>query len=92
MFREPWFEILEVCDTRGRSMPDIAAECIRRHHVSLKEMRGPGQSGYVAKARRATLAAIVGERPDLSSGQIGHFLNRDPSTIRHLILKIRRGH
>ena len=90
MLREPWFEILSITEPAGRSVADIVAGCVRKHRVSLKEMRGAGQSRYVTKARRQTVEAIVVERPDLASRHIASFLNRDPSTIRHMVNKLKR--
>jgi hypothetical protein len=83
MYRKPWFQILEVIEPRGRSMADIVNEVVKRRKVSLREVLGARQHEYLLEARREIYEAIRAERPDLSSNQVGKFMNRDGSRIRH---------
>lgn len=83
--RKPWFRIIEVVECSGRSMADIVADVARQHEVSLSELRSNRQPPRLRAIRKEVLRRVWSERPDLSSAQIGKFLNRDPSSIRHLL-------
>lgn len=82
-FRKPFFEIIEVIEPRGRSMADIVKEVAARRKVSVREMRSGCFYRYITQARQEAYRAIRSERPDITSGQIAIFFNREGSTIRH---------
>jgi alkylated DNA nucleotide flippase Atl1 len=82
MFREPWFSIIEVHEHRGRSMADIAAEIVKAHGADLKKVRAGAYDAVSRQAREACFLAIRAERPDLHSGIVGKFFNRDPTKVR----------
>lgn len=81
--REPWFRIIEVRESGGRSMADIAIEAASRTGTRLSELRGGRQSPGISRARRAAFNAIRLERPDLTSQQVAMFFNVEGSTVRH---------
>jgi chromosomal replication initiation ATPase DnaA len=83
--RKPWFSIIEVIERSGRSLADIVGEVAREHEVSLVDLRGNRQPARLRVVRKEVVRRVWSERPDLSSSQIGKFLNRDPSAIRKLI-------
>lgn len=68
-----------------RSMEQIVADSLRQHGVSLVEFRGHRQSDHLRKVRAEALANVWLERPDLSSGEVGRYFNRDGSTVRCLL-------
>jgi chromosomal replication initiation ATPase DnaA len=86
MFREPWFSIIEVHESTGRSMADIAAEVAAEHGVEVAALRGSSQANEITWVRRAAFRRIHQERPDLSSGQIARYFHREGSSVRHAIL------
>lgn len=83
MWREPFFHILDVTETQGRSIADIAAEVSIECGVNLRVMRSPLMIEHIIAARDKALARIRQERPDLSSRQVAAYFNRDPSAVRH---------
>lgn len=87
MFREPWFQILDVVEKRGRSIADICAEASRDLGVPLPVLRGGARKKRLGRLRRQVYVRIVTERPDVSSTQIGRYFNREASAIRKAIIK-----
>jgi chromosomal replication initiation ATPase DnaA len=86
--RKPWFSIIEVIERSGRSLADIVGEVAREHEVSLDDLRSNRQPPVLRAVRREVVKRVWRERPDLSSTQIGRFLNRDASSIRHLLSSV----
>lgn len=83
-FRQPWFHIISVREKTGRSMADIAKGICVERSVTLGSIRGSRGYRRVIDARRAIIAKIYEERPDLSSSQVAAFLGCDGSTVRHI--------
>lgn len=81
--RAPWFSIIDVIETRGRSIADISAEVANECGVDLRVMRSALVLDHIVAARDKALARIRRERPDVSSGTVAAYFNREPSTIRH---------
>lgn len=72
-------------DTRP-TMEVIAAMVLRLHPgISLAEIKGTDRHAQTVAARRDVIATIHKIRPDLSLPRIGHFLNKDHTTVLHAI-------
>jgi len=78
--KQPWFCIIE-CDRR--SMTEIVSEIAGRYHVRVADIIGHRRTPVLGMARQEAYDVIRVERPDLTSGQVARFLNRESSTIRH---------
>lgn len=87
MFREPWFQILDVVDPRGRSIAEISAEAAAEMKVPLEVLRGRLCRHSLYQKRQAIYLRIKAERPDIPSGKIGKYFNRDASTIRQALIR-----
>ncbi|RWC25888.1 MAG: hypothetical protein EOS27_26925 [Mesorhizobium sp.] len=62
----------------------IIAEVAREHNVRPADIIGPSRAERMVTARRAAMARVHVERPDLSSTTVGRlFGNRDHSTVLH---------
>lgn len=83
MYREPFFEIIDVVEPRGRSMGDIAADVLKGRRVGINEVRSDRRDRFIVNIRKEIISRFMRERRDLSSGQMAIFLNMDASTIRH---------
>lgn len=81
--RKPWFSIIEVTESHGRSMADIAADVIKARMSSLQAVRGERRDRFIVSVRHEIIARLRAERADLPSHYVARFLKRDPSTIRH---------
>lgn len=90
MYREPFFEILDVTELRGRSMADIAAEVLKGRKADMKEVRSDRRDRRIAAVRKEIVRRFKVERCDLSSEQVARFLKLDPTTIRHHWRKMAR--
>jgi chromosomal replication initiation ATPase DnaA len=66
-----------------RSLKQIAEEIAAEYGVTVDELRGPRQWKALCNARIAFYVRAYAERPDLSSNQVGLFIGREGSTIRH---------
>lgn len=82
-FKKPWFEIIDVCDIRGRSLADIAADVCEQHRMPLRELKSSRRYRELILARRDFYATVKRERPDLTSRLVSEFLGQDPSTVRY---------
>lgn len=82
--REPWFRIVEVVEANGRSIADIARDVADEHGVSLADIRGSRRTREILRARHQAMMQCRYQRPDLSSGQVAQYFQRDASTVRHL--------
>jgi chromosomal replication initiation ATPase DnaA len=71
-----------------RPIEEIVAEKLNFHGVSLVELRGARQSMRLRQVRREALEAVWLERPDLSSGQVAKYFNREGSTVRHMVRNV----
>lgn len=80
---KPWFRIIEVRERSGLSLADIARQEADRAGVRLADMRGPCRMHNVSRARRAVYCRVRLERPDLTSSQVGRFMRKEASAIRH---------
>lgn len=83
MFRDPWFRIVEIIDTCGLSLADIVKETAEKHRLRIEDIRGDRRSRRLAAARKEICERARLERPDLTSSQIGFFLRKEGSTVRH---------
>lgn len=81
--RDPFFSIIDVTESRGRSMADIARDIIERRKVSLQAVRGERRDKFIVSVRREIIGRFRQERSDLSPNSVARFLNRDQATIRH---------
>lgn len=90
VMRPPWFSIIEVIEPRGRSMHDIASGIAARHCISMALLRGQRRSTTLFAVRKKIYQQIKIERPDLSSGAVARFMNRDGSSVRHAWLQMDR--
>lgn len=81
--REPWFQILEVREARGRSMADIAKSVAEQFGLTVTDLRSERRSKVILRARMEALRAIRDERRDLTSAQVSRFFNKESSTIRY---------
>jgi chromosomal replication initiation ATPase DnaA len=70
-----------------RSVEEIVSESLERHGVSLVELRGHRQSDRLKAARGEALVRVWKERPDLSSGEVGRYFNREGSSVRHMLTR-----
>ncbi|MER9814277.1 helix-turn-helix domain-containing protein [Mesorhizobium sp. M0129] len=62
----------------------IIAEVAREHNVRPGDIVGQARSRRITAARRAAMARVHIERPDLSSTVVGRFFgDRDHSTVLH---------
>lgn len=83
MFRDPWFSIIDVTETHGLSLADIVKQEAERASVRIEDVRGPRTSHRLAAVRRAIYRRAKRERPDLTSSQVGNYMRKNSSTIRH---------
>ena len=70
-----------------RSIEEIVSEILDKAGVSLVEFRGHRQSLRLREVRAAAMLKVWAERPDLSSGEIARYFNREGSTVRHVLSK-----
>lgn len=87
---KPWFRVLEVIESNGRSIADIVRDVATRHGVTLREIRGDRQTQSLKGVRQEIYRIIATERPDISSGAVAQFLKCDGSTVRHYWRKMAR--
>lgn len=83
MFRDPWFQIIDVTEPRGLSLADIARQEAEQAGVAIDQVRGKCQKAPLVRTRRAIYRRVRVERPDLTSTQVAIYMRKDGSTIRH---------
>jgi chromosomal replication initiation ATPase DnaA len=74
----------QVAATVDAKMPmAMIAKSVMFHYpeYTLEEIQGPGRSRQLVKIRYEIIRSIGRLRPDLSTVQIGRFINRDHSTV-----------
>ena len=83
-----WFEgILEPRMLASlKEMYKIAEEILAKHkHLSLADLRRKDAAPYLMRVRRQVVHAIHEQRPDISFAKIGEFMNRDHTSISHIL-------
>lgn len=74
-----------------RDMTEIAIGVLMAHPgITLDNVKGPERRKRYVKARKAIAMAIRDQRPDLSTTQIGRFLNRDHTTVLNLLGRVKQ--
>lgn len=79
-----------------RRMPDwvknVVREVCARHGVSVQDIMGPSKARVESTARREAIYLVKFEKPSVSSGQLGHWFDRDHSTIRCALARFEELH
>jgi chromosomal replication initiation ATPase DnaA len=74
-----------------RRMPDWAKDVVRevslRHDVPIRAIIGKSQSKVIVAARREAIYRVKFEKPSVSSAQLGHWFDRDHSTILFALVR-----
>lgn len=74
-------------DIEPRPVHVIVTEMCQRVGISIAELRGASRARVMVAARRAVIAAVYVERPDMSLPQLARFFRRDHTTLIHAVRK-----
>jgi hypothetical protein len=85
------FDAIEPTGVKAvRDMKEIAIGILAGHPgITLENVKGPERRARYVGARKAIATAIREQRPDLSTTQIGRFLNRDHTTVLNLLGRVK---
>ncbi len=73
----------------ARPVHDFAVKICEHHQITMAELRGQGRSLYLQRPRKAFVKGCI-EDLGCTARQVARFLNREDSTIRTMIIRMRR--